>query len=116
MPLEGDVEVTIRHAQSGDAAALAQLMCKLDYETTRAEMRQRLRSISSDARYSTIVAEINGVVCGMIGTLTHASYEHNDPSGKIIALVVSRQSDEVALAARSLRQRRRISREETLAE
>ena len=91
MPLEGDVEVTIRHAQSGDAAALAQLMCKLDYETTRAEMRQRLRSISSDERYSTIVAEINGVVCGMIGTLTHASYEHNDPSGKIIALVVSKQ-------------------------
>jgi len=66
-------------------------MRKLGYETTRAEMRQRLRSISSDARYSTIVAEINGVVCGMIGTLTHASYEHNDSSGKIIALVVSRQ-------------------------
>ena len=27
----------------------------------------------------------------MIGTLTHASHEHNDPSGKIIALVVSKK-------------------------
>jgi ribosomal protein S18 acetylase RimI-like enzyme len=27
----------------------------------------------------------------MIGTLTHASHEHNDPTGKIIALGVSKQ-------------------------
>jgi ribosomal protein S18 acetylase RimI-like enzyme len=27
----------------------------------------------------------------MIGTVTHMSYEHNDPSGKIIALVVSKK-------------------------
>ena len=27
-------------------------------------------------------------VCGMIGTLTYPSYEHNDPSGRIVALVI----------------------------
>jgi ribosomal protein S18 acetylase RimI-like enzyme len=91
MPLEGDVDLTIRSAQIGDAAALAQLMCELGYETTTAEMRVRLRSVLGDARYSTIVAEIDDQVCGMIGTLTHASHEHKDCSGKIIALVVSKK-------------------------
>jgi ribosomal protein S18 acetylase RimI-like enzyme len=66
-------------------------MCELGYETTSVEMRQRLKSILPDSRYRTFVAEIDHQVCGMIGTLTHASHEHNDPSGKIIALVVSKK-------------------------
>ena len=91
MPLEGDVDLTIRHAQPGDAAVLAQLMCELSYETSTAEMSQRLKSILSDPRYGTFVAEIDNELCGMIGTLTHVSYEHNDLSGKILALVVSKK-------------------------
>src|SRR6266513_1899452 len=91
MPLERDVDLTIRHAQPGDAAVLAQLMCELGYETTTAEMSQRLKSILSDPRYGTFVAKIDNELCGMIGTLTHVSHEHNDPSGKILALVVSKK-------------------------
>lgn len=63
-------------------------MCELGYETTTAEMRQRLKSIVSDKGFRTFVAETDDQVCGMLGTLTHASHEHNDLSGKIIALVV----------------------------
>jgi ribosomal protein S18 acetylase RimI-like enzyme len=66
-------------------------MCELGYETTTAEMRQRLKSILRDKGFRTFVAEIDDQVCGMIGTFTHASHEHNDPSGKIIALVVSKK-------------------------
>jgi ribosomal protein S18 acetylase RimI-like enzyme len=66
-------------------------MCELGYATTTAEMRQRLKSILRDKGFRTFVAEIDDHVCGMIGTLTHASHEHNDPSGKIIALVVSKK-------------------------
>jgi ribosomal protein S18 acetylase RimI-like enzyme len=80
----------MRDAKLSDAPELAALMCELGYETSSAEMCERLRSILGDARYSTIVAEIGNKICGMIGTLTHASHEHNDPSGKIIALVVSK--------------------------
>jgi ribosomal protein S18 acetylase RimI-like enzyme len=79
----------IRDAKSSDAAALAALMCELDYETTSAEMRRRLKSILADANYRTFVAELDGQVCGMIGTLACPSYEHNDPSGRILALVIS---------------------------
>ena len=76
-----DVAPIIRNASLSDAPALASLMCELGYETASAEMRQRLKSILSDAGFRTFVAEIDDQVCGMIGTLTHASHEHNDPSG-----------------------------------
>lgn len=83
--------VTIRDVSLSDAPALAMLMCELGYETTTTEMRQRLKSILRDSGFRTFVADIDNRVCGMIGTLTHASHEHNDPSGKIIALVVSKK-------------------------
>ena len=85
------MSLTIRDAKLSDAPALAALMCERGYETTSAEMSRRLKSILSDPRYGTFVAEIDNEIRGMIGTLTHASHEHNDLSGKIIALVVSRK-------------------------
>src|SRR5207247_2169074 len=51
------------------------------------EMHRRLKSILCDVRYRTLLAEVDGKVCGMIGTFAHPSYEHNDPSGRILALV-----------------------------
>ena len=81
----------IRNARLTDAAELAELMCELGYQTTSDEMRMRLQSILSDTRYSTFVAKIGTELCGMIGTLTHVSHEHNDLSGKITALVVSKK-------------------------
>jgi ribosomal protein S18 acetylase RimI-like enzyme len=86
-----DAKVRIRDVKLSDGSALAALMCELGYETTSEEMTARLKCILLDPRYSTFVAEIDNQVCGMIGTLTHASYEHNDPSGKIIALVVAQR-------------------------
>jgi ribosomal protein S18 acetylase RimI-like enzyme len=80
-----------------DAPALATLMCELGYETTSAEMRQRLKSILPDARLRTFVAEIDDQVCGMIGTLMHVSHEHDGCSGKIIALVVSNEQRRSAI-------------------
>jgi ribosomal protein S18 acetylase RimI-like enzyme len=80
--------VRIRDARLTDASALAELMCELGYHTTAPEMRRRLNSILCDVRYRTLLAEVDGKVCGTIGTLSHASYEHNDPSGRILALVI----------------------------
>ena len=56
-----------------DAAALAQLMCELGYETTNSEMQVRLESITIDERCRTFVAVCDGKVCGMIGTVTYPS-------------------------------------------
>jgi ribosomal protein S18 acetylase RimI-like enzyme len=85
------VTIRIRNAELKDAPKLAKLMCELGYKTSNSEMRRRLKFILSDPRCRTFVAKIDNELCGMIGTLTHASHEHNDPSGKITALVVSKK-------------------------
>jgi ribosomal protein S18 acetylase RimI-like enzyme len=73
-----------------DASALAQLMCELGYETTKSEMQMRMECIATDERYQTFVAVRDGKVCGMISTVAYPSYVHNDPSGRILALVILR--------------------------
>ena len=80
--------VTIRLAEFSDAAVLASLMTQLGYETRVAEMEMRLQQILPDSRYRTRLALVEGKVAGMIGTFCHYSYEHNDPSARILALVV----------------------------
>lgn len=84
-----DVDLRIRDATLSDATALARLMSELGYETTPEEMKSRFQSILENSAYKTLVAEIDGEICGMIGTLVQPGYEHNDPSGRIAALVVS---------------------------
>ena len=83
-----DTEWCIRDAELNDAPELAALMCELGYETDGTEMETRLELILSNPAYKTFVAIMDTCVCGMIGTLTYyPSYEHNDPSGRILALV-----------------------------
>ena len=82
-----DTGCRIRDAELNDAAELAVLMSQLGYETNRTEMERRLKSILCNPAYKTFVAIMDGCVSGMIGTLTYPSYEHNDPSGRILAIV-----------------------------
>jgi GNAT superfamily N-acetyltransferase len=77
----------IRDVELNDASQLAALMCELGYETTPAEMEARLKLVLSNPAYKTFVAMMDGRVCGMIGTITCPSYEHNDPGGRVVALV-----------------------------
>lgn len=81
--------IRIRDAELNDAAELAVLMCELGYETDHAEMETRLNLILSNPAYKTFVFILDGSVCGMIGTVAYPSYEHNDPGGRILALVTS---------------------------
>jgi ribosomal protein S18 acetylase RimI-like enzyme len=90
LPADQLFDLTVRVAEVNDAAALAQLVCELGYETTESEMQMRLERIANDDRYRTFVAVHDGKVCGMIGTLTSLSYEHNDLGGRILALVTLR--------------------------
>jgi ribosomal protein S18 acetylase RimI-like enzyme len=85
-----DTGCWIRDAELNDASELAVLMCELGYETKRTEMETRLKLILWNPAYKTFVATMDGCVCGMIGTLTCPSYEHNDAGGRILALVTLR--------------------------
>lgn len=78
----------IRPAEDRDGPALAELMTQLGYRTTTEEMRQRLQAIFADADFATLVAVEENDVCGMIGVSASVGYEHDDPTGRIMALVV----------------------------
>jgi GNAT superfamily N-acetyltransferase len=95
-----DVDLTIRAAQLSDASALAGLMCELGYETSESEMQSRMQKILPDPHYSTFVAIEKGRVCGMIGTIACYSFEHNDLGGRILALVVTKDSRRSGIARR----------------
>jgi hypothetical protein len=70
-----------------------------------------------DASYGTFVAKIGKELCGMIGTLTHLSHEHNDVSGKIVALIVFEETTAQRRRSRSHCGRGKgFSREEMLRE
>jgi GNAT superfamily N-acetyltransferase len=84
-------DVAIRAATAGDAAPLAALMGELGYQTTAAQMIARLQRILPDSRYRTFVAEVDGKLGGMIGTVFYPTYEHDDLSGRIIALVIGNE-------------------------
>ena len=79
-------------------------------------MTSRLETILKDVRYKTFVAETGEKLCGMIGTVSHSSYLHNDLSGRIIALVVSSRmrrrgaGRELVAAAEKDFRRRKITR------
>ena len=88
----GDADLSVRAAELADAETLAGLMTELGYDTRSSEMKMRLETIAQDSRYRTFVAVREGKVCGMIGTFCYYGYEHNDPGGRIIALVVSEEA------------------------
>jgi GNAT superfamily N-acetyltransferase len=94
------VDLTIRFAEAADAEALAGLMTELGYETRTSEMTMRLQTIAADSRYRTFVAVRNGKLCGMIGTFCFLSYEHNNPGGRILALVVSKEARRTGVGRR----------------
>jgi len=95
-----DIDLKIRDGKLSDAADLAALMCELGYGTAGAEMESRLISILKDPRYKTLVVLNDDKICGMIGTVSASSYLHNDLTGRIIALVVSRESRRRGIGAR----------------
>lgn len=84
--------MTIRNAEPGDAAALAELMTQLGYPTAADAMAARLASILANPQFATFVATTKAAVCGMIGLCWSDSYEHDDRSGRIVALVVADQA------------------------
>src|SRR5947199_9782081 len=95
-----DINLKIRHGKLSDAADLAALMCELGYGTAGAEMDSRLLSILKDLRYKNLVALNDDKICGMIRTVSASCYLHDDLTGRIIALVVSTESQRRGRGAR----------------
>jgi len=89
MPDQEVIDLTVRAPEIGDMEALAELMTQLGYPTRTSEMQMRMETILANKHYATFVAVSGGKVCGMIGTRISYSFEHNNPGGTILALIVS---------------------------
>jgi ribosomal protein S18 acetylase RimI-like enzyme len=79
----------IRRAEERDAPSLAELMSQLGYPTTAREMSDRLHAILCDQNFATFVAVEGDDIWAMIGVSISPSYEHNDRTERIVALVVA---------------------------
>jgi hypothetical protein len=75
---EGEPMPRIRDAAYRDADALTGLMGQLGYPTAPVKMARRFREIAVDPSYTTLVAETEGRVVGMVGPCSgDRSCEHD---------------------------------------
>ena len=79
----------IRRARDADAPAIASLITHLGYPTTAEQMRRRLRRISTDQNYVSLVAAERDYVLGFLGLTFGLYYERDGFYGRIIALSVA---------------------------
>ena len=82
-------DISIRRFADRDLQTLAALVGELGYPTTLAQMRARMDSIAGNRDHATFVAVADGRVVGMVGAYVTPSYEHDEPTGRLTAMVVS---------------------------
>jgi GNAT superfamily N-acetyltransferase len=79
----------VRPSAAADLAALANLMTELGYPTTIEAIATRMALIDARTDFATFVADLDGVVAGMITVTVSPSPLRSEPTGAIVALVVS---------------------------
>jgi GNAT superfamily N-acetyltransferase len=79
---------TIRTATLDDSAGLAVLATHLGYPADAAAMRGRLERLEGRDDYATFVAEREGRLVGFTGVMQAWSYTYDEPSVRLLALVV----------------------------
>jgi len=78
----------IRGAAEEDAPAVADLLTQLGYPTSAEQARLRLATILPDPTWATLVFEDLGRMLAFGGIQVSASYEHDTPVARIVAMVV----------------------------
>jgi GNAT superfamily N-acetyltransferase len=81
------VVLTIRDGRAGDVAAIAELLRQLGYPADEAAVRGRLERLAASGD-RVLVAAADGRVVGLATLHVSPSIEHDDPAGKLTALVV----------------------------
>ena len=82
-------DISIRPFAEGDLLAVAALVTALGYPTTSNQMRDRIERIARHPDHATFVAVADGRVVGLTGAYVTLSYEHDEPTGRLTAVVVS---------------------------
>ncbi|ENH96047.1 histone acetyltransferase HPA2 [Gracilibacillus halophilus YIM-C55.5] len=78
----------IREASINDVPDLVLLMEQLGYPTSIDKFKIRLKTITANLNYHTLVAEMDGKIVGMAGLCTGLFYEYDGSYVQIVAFVV----------------------------
>ena len=78
---------TVRDARAEDAPAIAELLEQLGYPADAEAVRGRMQRLAG-AGDRLVVAEVDGDVVGVADLHVSPSLEHDEPAGKLAALVV----------------------------
>lgn len=84
--------LTIRAAQTSDAAALAELCTQLGYPTTPDAIPPRLARLDADPDVRTLVAASDGMVIGLATVHIRYTINHEAPLGQLTLLVVDERA------------------------
>jgi len=82
-------DISIRPFARADLPAVAALLGELGYPTTLDQMRARIDKIARHPDHATFVAVADGRVVGLTGAYVTPSYEHDEVTGRMTAVVVS---------------------------
>lgn len=100
----------VRAAQLGDASDVAGLLGTLGYPCTRDEASERIAAVIADRRRHLLLAEIDGVACGLIAMDTRHSLTRGAEFARIPALVVLPACSRQGIGRRLLREAEAIAR------
>jgi GNAT superfamily N-acetyltransferase len=78
----------LRAPRAVDAAPLARLLGQLGYPAADGAVAERLQRLAGDGRTTVIVAERDGLVCGLATAHCHDSLHRAEPSAQLTVLVV----------------------------
>ena len=80
--------VRVRTARRADAHALSGLLAELGYRQTAAELRPRIEDMADSETDTVLVAELDGLVAGVVSLHVTPFFNEGRSRGRITALVV----------------------------
>jgi GNAT superfamily N-acetyltransferase len=92
-------EIMIRDADLKDVSDMTDLINQLGYKTTIQEMTTRFEKIYAHSDYKTLVAVSSDRLAGLVGMTRSISYELNEPTVRILVLVVDKNSRKKGIAS-----------------
>lgn len=94
----------------GDADDVATLLDALGYPCDRGEAAERIAFVTGDPRQTLLLAELDGVVCGLIALHWIYSVAHGADLARITALVVAPGYARRGIGRRLLREAEQMAR------
>lgn len=80
---------TVRSAKVTDAEPIAGLLGELGYAATADLVAVKLSTLAHDSHDAVFVAELSGILCGVIGLHTSELFHREGRLGRVTALMVS---------------------------